>query len=487
MIDWKQIMEGLKTKSLPAKSELNIMNERRQDRIRGVSLNKFKYEWKKKSRIVVPLQIGVPFNPATGVPDDDFNTLSKWRPAVSASTAAKIIKAFCIENENAKQVFMTRAGVTEWDCSNPDELTDEDFKVLIRYRVPLVLTADTISVNDEVITGRSFPIKYSIDIKYDLDTGQIIGEKPLIAKIGDFMTSVIFNEIRELEDAIKLKDPKLYKGGNPNIAPASIPEANEKQFKEWRSSIFQGAIISSPNPSNFLIGFEFPLSTSVAMTTGKEPLPEYLQIAHEDLKLREVYFDASKKYRDFLAEHIGNPDLDHFWNLIEFDLCDSTSSEPSSNDEKARASADLKPSVPTHGFYDIDKNGARYPWVVSLMDALADYRDSDENFERKMAAFLATRIKAADDSLISAVCDRLEEKVPINSHYIRKETLAAHKEAMTAIYDEEYLAIVMEDPDALEGAAEAGAAEIADAASILADLKEESSDGIPTVEELTLD
>jgi hypothetical protein len=224
------------------------------------------------------------------------------------------------------------------------------------------------------------------------------------------------------------------------------------------------------------------------MIEGGKPLAEFLQIDKDSLKSREVYFNASGKFTDFLKEILSNVTSDHFLDIIEFDLCDSTSVEPKTNDEKARASASLQPAPPAHGFFDIDRSANRFPWVTELVSAIVEYRDSDPEFEKKMARFLYTKLRVADSLLTEQVAERLADKLPIHNRYITKRELSTHKEAMNLIYGEKYLERAMEDLDALESLPkeESSKEEIATAAELMSSLDSEVADR-HIVEEISLD
>ena len=485
-MDWKSIMSDLTSGSIPKTSELNLMNEHRQEKVKGASVNKLRYQWKKKSRVLVSLQLAIPFNPETGMPDESFNANTKWRPAISVSTAARIIKDYCQKSDAAKQEFMRRAGVAEWDVSDPDVLTDVDFKVLRKYRVPITPTVDTVQITDQAVTGQTFPIKYSVKVEYDYATGEMLGEIPKIVKMGEFYTAVIFNEINELTAAIREKDSTLYKGSNPNISAAAIPSATEKQFKEWKKSIFSTAIITSVQPSNYYIGYEFPLSQTNTMLEKGQPLPDYTTLSTDELKKHEIYFDASGKYKNYISLVLENESSDHHWDIIEFDLIDSQASEPKTDDEKARASADLMPSFPSNAFFDAEKDALRAPWVSELLTAIGNIRDNDRDFERKMLVLLARRVKYVDDVITSAVADAIASKLPLDSHYINDRIKTGYKDVLADIYGEEFLLSIMSDPALIETSLMESGEPVANAAELLSEFAESVSDDI-NVEEIDLE
>lgn len=445
MIDLNSLISKLKSGELPAYSELDLMNEKRQSLPQGVGIPKFAYGYQKRSRVLFRLQIAIPFNPETGMPDENFNPNKKWRPPVSPRTAAMIVKNYADKNEKAKEVLIGRAGVSDWDTSQPEILNKDDFKVLRSYRMPLVITTEATTINDAAITGQDFGISYSVPVKRDIDTGQIIGSIPEIAKMGNFMSAITFKEISELNDAVKLKDPSKYKNHRPFINPSAISSVDEKTKKEWTGKILGSALISAVRPKNFLIAYEFQLSQSQSMlTTDKKPLPCFTKVNAEDIKEHSVYFDYAKKYKNYIDAQLLSEDADKFWDFVEADICDNASEEPKDRTAKAEASRNMSLAASSHSFYNIDTDDWRANWVQPFFDAVSEFGDSDPNFERKMMQFIARQVRAIDDKIIGAVADRIAEKVPLSYQYITDDILLTHRDALLLIYGEDYTSLLID-------------------------------------------
>lgn len=447
MVDFKELIQKMKAGEVPSSSEFNLMNEKRQTLPKGAGIKRFSYEFQKKSKVMFFMQMAIPFNPETGKVDDDFNPNKKWRPPISVTTAASIVKQYCLDNAEARVIFEKRAGVTEWDVSDPATLNAKDFKVLREYRTPLILTTEATTINDATITGQDYGIRYSVDIKRDLDTGQVIGEIPPIMKIGNLMSSITFNEVNELGEAINAKDPSLYKNERPFINKTAIPACTEQDAKEWRSKIFQSGIISSVRPINMLLALEYPLSQTSTMRNSDTNLPlvDYTSLEVDDVKSHLVYFDLAKKYQEYVESVASTGAGDYFWDFIECDISDSTTTEPKDVTAKMAASRSLKPAKSPHSFYNEDDQVMRFDWVNDFLTAVAGYRDSDPEFEKKMMQFLATKVRAFDSSLVGSVCDRIKQLYPINYIYLTSDLLKMHKEILLDIYDDEYQERAMEE------------------------------------------
>lgn len=442
-------MEKFTSGAIPAKSSYDLLNEKRQSVAKGMGLKRFSYSFKKSSRVLFSVQMAIPFNPATGEADDDFNPNQKWRPALSASTAASIVKQYCSDNPKAREVFEKRAGVATWDVSQPEVLTSADLDVLRDYRTPLILTTECTSIKDPAVTGQDFAIQYSVDVKRDVNTGLFTGKVPEVAKIGALMSSVAFKEVEELREAIKAKDPTKYRGGNPGISVASIPAVTDKDatHKKWVSEIFQTVKISSVRPTNFLLGFELALDPSDArmISQDKQPMPDFTMLGLDDIKSKMVYFNYSDKYKQFIENVLSTPSLDNHFDFVECDFIDQTLVDPGADQTaKMLAAKNLVPSKAVHSFIDVDRSELRFPWIGEFIDAVAAYRDSETDFESKMLQFLATKVRAIDDSITAAVCDRIKEHTPINHMYYTDDILRTHKDALITIYGDEYTMLLME-------------------------------------------
>ncbi len=445
MINLGDLIAKLKSGEIPASSEFDLLNEKRQFLPQGVGIPRFSYSFKKKSRILFRLQMAIPFNPETGFPDEKFNPNKKWRPPLSPRSAAMVVKQYAHNNKSAKEIFMSRAGVSEWDTSDATTLNQADFKVLRLYRTPLIITAEAVTINDAAITGQDFGIPYSVPITRDIETGQIIGDVPDIAKIGNLISSITFKEIAELDNAIKSKDPTGYSGHRPFINPSAIPTVDDKTKREWVGKILSGALISSVRPKNFLMAYEFALSSSQSMMSpDKKPLPCFTRLTFDDIKEHRVYFDYAKKYKEYIETQLSNPGLDRFWDFVEADICDKALEEPKDKAAKAEASRNMSLSTSSHSFYNIDTGEWRADWVQPFFDAISDFGDSDPEFEKKMMQFVARQIRPIDSAIIGSVADRVAEKIPLSYRYITDDILRNHKDALFLIYGSEYTDLMLE-------------------------------------------
>ena len=180
-------------------SELNMRSEELQTKQRVARIPSLKKKLKKKSKLLLVLDLAIPFNPETGEVDELFNPSHKFRPAVSATSAALMVKLYASKCKKTKEVLMKQAGVTSWDTSDTDTFTDEDRTIFSKYRVPRLFSMNVVTVNIPAIT-KDFSRDYAIKVDRDSKTGELVGEPPIALKINKLFNNKIYEQIQHLED-----------------------------------------------------------------------------------------------------------------------------------------------------------------------------------------------------------------------------------------------------------------------------------------------
>jgi len=256
--------------------------------------------------------------------------------------------------------------------------------------------------------------------------------------------------------------------------------------KDWISRILRDAMLGAVRPQNFIMAFEFRLSPDRTMLNAERgPLPVFTNITEEDIKGRQVFFSYAKKYKDPVTKVLSTPSIDYFWDFIEYDICDNATTDPTNDkDAKAAASRALVPATPSHSFWDMDNNKLRFVWVDKLIDALAEFADSDPQFEEKMAIFLARQLRPLDDGVLGVIQDRIHEKLPLSNRYVTNDILRRHRDVCLLIYGDEYTEALFErglmSDDAVT---EESVGQTTSVASLIDEVLEEENDvvGMPEV------
>lgn len=252
-INFKELQKKMETVGDNGVSKLNMRNEEKQRKFQPKRFNHLKKEKRKKSKLCFVKEIAIPFNPKTGKEDDTYNTGSKWRPPYSVESVIKLVKSYAMESEEAKQALMQHAGISSWDVTDPDTVTDEDYRLFGSYLTARIFSIPAVHVTIPSMCNNAYGRDYTVDVKVDPVTGQYIGEVPLILQAHKFFIEMAYEELADYND-------KLNSG---------IYKHDEKQQKEYRQGIFSKVPISDLAPINFIQAFEIPLNQKFELNDDK--------------------------------------------------------------------------------------------------------------------------------------------------------------------------------------------------------------------------
>jgi len=87
---------------------------------------------------------------------------------------------------------MQHAGVTEWDASNPDVVTKEDYEIFSCYLTARIFSIPAVHVTIPSMCNNSFGRDYTVNVKSDPITGQYIGEVPRILQAHKFFIEMAY-------------------------------------------------------------------------------------------------------------------------------------------------------------------------------------------------------------------------------------------------------------------------------------------------------
>lgn len=396
----KDLLEKLLNGEIKAGSELNIRNENRQTRNFVKKINKLKRENGKISRLLILKEVALPFDALTGS-QENFNDNYKWRLAVGQKDVMLAIKKSANENEKLKQIYMTKARVSEWNTEDVNNLTEADMKIFRPHTVMETFTFPCVHVNIPIFTGGQYGADYHIDVKRDEITGEIIGEVPAPLVINKFFRDMAFEEVQALRTA------------NAN----SRNPLNEKDLKEKTSSIFKKNPVSDEIRKNFFIAVEVPLNSRRKFEDGYslkgvtpadiEKMLVLIPKNGDIVKAMSDYFDGTREEFDV------HPD---FWEL----------------DMKCPASSSDQLDLANNTAYDLSfvQRVEQVDGFEDFVKALAQFRDeSSENLEKIVTASVRLRkLTSADEenlieasgSLIDTDSEFLTKKVIVaNSNYLQ--------------------------------------------------------------------
>jgi hypothetical protein len=196
----QDLVDKIKAGELKGESSLKLRNESAQTKIRVKRIDKLQKELKKRSKLFIPVEIAVPFDPMDGS-EEVYHSENKFRPALSATSSALLLKALANENDDVKKLFMKKANVPEWDTTavmggvaadgeTSEVITEVDKQIFRLYRLPRIFTLPVVTIKDSRITGRDYGRDYIIEVERNKDTGRVEGEMP-IALISCSVLSVL--------------------------------------------------------------------------------------------------------------------------------------------------------------------------------------------------------------------------------------------------------------------------------------------------------
>lgn len=416
-------LKGLQDKGENGTSKHKLRNENLQEKHRVARIQRLKKEKKKKSKLVLFAELAFPFNPTTGEADDVYGPDSKFRPEVTPTEAALMMKGYAHENAALKESLMRRAGVDNWDTSAVDQFTDDDKVIFKRYRVPSLYTFPVVNINIPVMT-KDFARDYLIKIDRDPMTGEVLGDVPVALQANRFFRSMAFEESQELDKMIEEKKIEL----------------TETQVKEKKRAIWGRVPVSDDHPVNYAIVVELPLSNTYDLDDIKlsAVTPEEVKNLLRITKYSSGLKDAMQKYL-----HGDWIKYDKYFDFWEIDMaCPSEGDTPMAIGKDTTFEKPSEKLIDTDGFSVFEKSMTTY----------IDDRDDIEQI-----VINSTRITVYDERVESQLCSALSTVVDPDSPYLTKAVIESNQDfialALGDIADQLLMSVAMDSDDREQGTA----------------------------------
>lgn len=397
MLDFKKLAEQISSNSA---SKLGLRNELKQNRNFGKRIPKLRKEAKKRCKIMIVREIAIPFNPETGEADDMFSPDRKWRTTLSATTTALYLKNLCNENEVAKEAFMRRAGLTDWDTSDVGQLNEADKKVFGKYLVIRTFTVPTVNISIPAMTKNEGGRNYIVKVDRDPYTGEIIGKEPLWSRVNGLMRAVAFEEVSEYEEAITAR--KI--------------DHTEEQQKQRKRDIYQKICVSSEQPSNFLFAIELPLDNTYRLAC------EMHGIAASDVEARAVLINRNKKIGEALGKYTDGSYVmfDKYFDFLELDM--ACPSDTNADDKTIGQNTTFE--KPTLSLY-------QDPNYEDFVAATREYLDTAENLEEVVMASI--RYRLYDDTVEAQLLSALDSVITPDGKYYTQRVLENYSDVISLV------------------------------------------------------
>jgi len=457
-INFKELQKKMETVGDNGVSKLNMRNEEKQRKFQPKRFNHLKKEKRKKSKLCFVKEIAIPFNPKTGKEDDTYNTGSKWRPPYSVESVIKLVKSYAMESEEAKQALMQHAGISSWDVTDPDTVTDEDYRLFSSYLTARIFSIPAVHVTIPSMCNNAYGRDYTVDVKVDPVTGQYIGEVPLILQAHKFFIEMAYEELADYND-------KLSSG---------VFKHDEKQQKEYRQGIFSKVPISDLAPINFIQAFEIPLNQ-------KFELNDDMCLVTSDkafVDKQTVLVRMNRTISDVLDKFCGGDysAVDKYPEYFVVDMsCPNDTESPTELGKRTSYERELNTLKDMEGYDN---------FRAATVDYLDNFKDLEETVFR--SSFVSRYDSSVDTQLLTA-CNSL---IDLKNPFLTQKVIESNKDflmlALGEKFDELQLEVECGISDKAEGNLDSAAAKQVAKTFDIASQLDDALDAIGT-EEITVD
>jgi hypothetical protein len=424
-----ELIQRMKTGAVATVSQFKLRNEAIQNKVRLARIERLKREVKKRSKMIVVLEIAVPFNPFTGQEDDKYNSENKYRPLMSATQSSLVLKTLAHSDADVKTAFMARANVEEWDTSALEQLTEEDKKVFRLYRFPRVFTIPVVTINEQRITGLSFGKDYTISVERDPITGEIIGEYPIALKANKFYSDLAFEEMNHINACIELaRDNKPYelkskmKEVQAFHLSGTLGAIIDEDLKKIRQAVYNKIPVSSDRPSNYTIIYELGLENDLSIkdaaglaTLAPEELEKMARIARMTKELTEAF----TKFKDGTYSR-----QDKHYDIWEIDMiCPSSVSDSSNAMEIGKETRYEAPQVRLW----------EEPFYIKFYETLLKCLDNTGDLEQRF--LYSARVSKLDESVERKILDVVDQNNELETNiFVTKKLIESNAEFISMAY-----------------------------------------------------
>ena len=457
-INFKELQKKMDTVGDNGVSKLNMRNEEKQRKFQPKRFNHLKKEKRKKSKLCFVKEIAIPFNPKTGKEDDTYNTGSKWRPPYSVESVIKLVKSYAMESEEAKQALMQHAGVSSWDVTDPDTVTDEDYRLFGSYLTARIFSIPAVHVTIPSMCNNAYGRDYTVDVKVDPVTGQYIGEVPLILQAHKFFIEMAYEELADYND-------KLSSG---------VFKHDEKQQKEYRQGIFSKVPISDLAPINFIQAFEIPLNQKFELNDDKCLVTSDKAFVDK----QTVLVRMNRTISDVLDKFCGGDysAVDKYPEYFVVDMsCPNDTESPTELGKRTSYERELNTLKDMEGYDN---------FRAATVDYLDNFKDLEETVFR--SSFVSRYDSSVDTQLLTA-CNSL---IDLKNPFLTQKVIESNKDflmlALGEKFDELQLEVECGISDKAEGNLDSAAAKQVAKTFDIASQLDDALDAIGT-EEITVD
>lgn len=217
------------------------------------------------SRLCLVMDVEMFFNPATGEPDEMYNEMCPFRPALAVSTVVEMVKGYMKADPELKAKYMQMAGVEEYEIEDVKCIPAIDYPIFKKYLKFRQFTLPVVTISDSAITHSQYPQKYLFDVPKDPETDEYEGDH-VVLKIAKWFTAVNFAKKNHLDacwEKAKKGEPfdlaPLSFSTNVLSSPDKLASLGEKEMKDLYKELRNDSPISGPGPDNSVLVYMFEL------------------------------------------------------------------------------------------------------------------------------------------------------------------------------------------------------------------------------------
>lgn len=423
----EEFKRKMSTGEIALGSALKMRNENAQNKTRAKMYKRIERKQGKMSKLLIPKEIALDFDPRTGDETDEFNADNKFRPVASVTTLALAIKSMASTVPATKERIMQRSGLSSWDLSDLEHITDEDKIAFAPYIYPQIFTLPTINVKLKGISQNAWGRDFIVRVNRDPITGHVVGDAPTLIQANYLYSAMAREEVAVLEESVK--------NGTVTLT--------DEQLAEKKRSIYSGRVhVSSDRASNYIRCVEIPLDPATCDITSDVKLscttPE---MVHNMMCLSRFTTELQTTI-DKLKNGVWKK-YDKYLDFYEVDMvC------PADKTDKKEIGMYTRYEKPDTALDTL--NGYN-----EFVKAYIDYVDSENELETIVWTSTGLREFSEDDERRVLAC--MESDIDVESPYLTKNIILANKDIIMRVFGEK--------GDLMVVAAEGGFSEKADGVS----------------------
>ena len=405
-ITLEEFKRKLQSGEISLGSSLKMRNEQSQVRHQAKRYNRIERKKSKLSKLLIPKEIALDFDPRVGYETEEFNQNNKFRPIAAATTLALAIKAMAAATPETKERIMKRSGMTAWDLSDLEHLTPEDKIAFRPYLYPQIFTLPTFNVKLRGFSKNPWGRDFIIRVDRDPITAKVVGDVPTPLQANYLYSALAREEVAELEEKVKSGEIVL----------------TDEQITEKKRNIYSGRVkVSSDRASNYIRCVEIPLDAASFAPEDPKVLATSTQNSVQSMMVLSRYTaeleSAIAKFRDGAWKRSDN-NFDYY----ELDMvCPNNKTDPKEIGQFTR-------------YEKVDTPLSNLEGYDTFMKAYYDFINDETDVEQVVWTSTGVRNFMQDDEV--KMLTAMESDLDLKSPYFTQKVITANKDIISKVFGE---------------------------------------------------